>query len=925
MGKSTKNRNTSIPSKSLNNTDGYYGMDPVTEQSEIENLNPSEHFIHFLQKHKAPKETTYTHRLNMVPHGNYNIPEVKLDTFYELFDDALKYSKKKKKRMSVYEKHHTSGPLVVQLVIASEDTQRQYGDNHLSKIVTILYDCLKKYMVIPYENFDAFIMEQNKPCKVKGKITDEIHIKYPFISLKPDIQYIVRDDFIAELLKEKVFLNKSVEELESIVVKDIICNKDVLMYGCSHTETSSPFILEKIYDYDGQRVPIALYNANEMSRLLSVRKYTWDVDERSIPFYCAAVNLPDLEKKIEKYRQEIADSRVDKVLRTSFISRVRCPEDLEIAKTLTSLLSKTRSSNPIKCLHVGKILHDIDYSLIEDWIIFTKLGKSMEEDKCREEWVAMKNKGYYLGTLDFWAKEDNPTGYSIYHKKRMGEVFESSIRKKGSDYSVGRVLYEKYKYQFVFSSFKDKLWYQFKNHRWEKVENGFELKKKISTELVAEYASLLSKYYSDLSASATSADPNNDNHKTINGRIEDIGKIIKSLEMTNKKKSFMEEAADLFYDKEFLGKLDENRCLLGVRNGVYDLELLQFREGLPDDYISMSTETDMIPYDPEDEMIVAVHDFVRKIHPNKVMRKYIWLLMASYIQGNVPDEKFHIWTGSGSNGKSKIIALFQEAMGQYCSTFPITLLTQKRAGSSNATPELADKKGIRFCVFQEPEEGDHLNVGCLKELSGGDKIQARGLYKETVYFKPQFKLLLTCNKLPAIPTSDGGTWRRLKVVLFGSKFVKKPVKKNEFLMDTSIGEKINDWKEAFLSVLVHYYKIYKKEGIVEPDEVLKYTKDYEKKSDIFMEYLADTVVKSETEEDGVSLNSLYGLMKRWYKETYADRKCPSKKELKEYLDKKPEFDGLFDGSYLRGYRMVYNGDEVEGKNNTIKTAISNLD
>ena len=52
MGKSTKNKNITIPSKTINNTDGYYGMDPVSEQSELENLNPHEFFIHFLQKHK---------------------------------------------------------------------------------------------------------------------------------------------------------------------------------------------------------------------------------------------------------------------------------------------------------------------------------------------------------------------------------------------------------------------------------------------------------------------------------------------------------------------------------------------------------------------------------------------------------------------------------------------------------------------------------------------------------------------------------------------------------------------------------------------------------------------------------------------------------------------------------------------------------
>ena len=36
----------------------------------------------------------------------------------------------------------------------------------------------------------------------------------------------------------------------------------------------------------------------------------------------------------------------------------------------------------------------------------------------------------------------------------------------------------------------------------------------------------------------------------------------------------------------------------------------------------------------------------------------------------------------------------------------------------------------------------------MKELTGGDKIIARGLHKDSVEFKPQFKMVMTCNDKP---------------------------------------------------------------------------------------------------------------------------------------------------------------------------------
>ena len=192
--------------------------------------------------------------------------------------------------------------------------------------------------------------------------------------------------------------------------------------------------------------------------------------------------------------------------------------------------------------------------------------------------------------------------------------------------------------------------------------------------------------------------------------------------------------------------------------------------------------------------------------------------------------------------------------------------------------------------MQEPEENDKINVGLMKEITGGDKIEARGLYQEPVVFKPQFKLLLTCNELPTIPSNDGGTWRRLRVLPFLSEFVDDPEKDNQFKKDPHLIEKLKqaEYGEAFMSILIHYYVKYVKDGLHEPDEVLKYTNEYRKCSDIYSEFIEENIESIEN-LDRSKLSSqaqVYGVFKDWYRENRPDSRCPPKSELKASFEKK---------------------------------------
>lgn len=454
-----------------------------------------------------------------------------------------------------------------------------------------------------------------------------------------------------------------------------------------------------------------------------------------------------------------------------------------------------------------------------------------------------------------------------------------------TSYDFAVLLQSMYEKNFVCASIKHKSWYEFKDHRWIENDSAATLYSKISTELIEEYK----KIYESVIEQET------DQEQKIS-IMKLYASTIKKLKSTSFKKSIIEECQFLFYDKEFLNNLDENRNLICFNNGIYDLEKMIFRDGLPQDYISLCTNTDYKEYDSNDENIKSLNKYFEQVHPNENIRNYVLNLLSSYLSGHIADEKFIIWTGTGANSKSKLVELFSLCLGDYSGTLPISLLTQKRSKSGQATPEIAMSKGRRFMVFQEPESDSVIKVGLMKELTGGDTISARQLFKEPIEFKPQFKLLLTCNILPHIPANDGGTWRRLRVVEFKSKFCHNPKKENEFLIDYNLSNNFEIWKQSLMSLLIQKYKHYKRHGLEEPREVTKYTESYKASSDVYYEFIKESL--KEDKNNKISIDQLYNIYKIYIKNN-TSYKPANKKEFKKYFD--DNYQEQVRGKFLYGF------------------------
>jgi len=259
--------------------------------------------------------------------------------------------------------------------------------------------------------------------------------------------------------------------------------------------------------------------------------------------------------------------------------------------------------------------------------------------------------------------------------------------------------------------------------------------------------------------------------------------------------------------------LDSKPYLVGFKNGVFDLLNNEFRETQPTDFISMHVGYDYVA-ERNTKIEDEINTFWEKILPNKELRDYWTLIKATCLSAGNPHELFIILTGTGSNGKSKDLELLDKTLGAYADTIEnAVFIAGKSKNAQGPTPSLAKASKKRFVKMSEPEKREPLNWGKIKEYTGGDKIEVRGLYNDPIVFKPQFKLLLQCNDIPRVSNlgSSDGEERRTVIIPFEQKFY-KDAKDGQNKADTTLSSKFDGWRMSCFHLLNNKFQEYIKNG-----------------------------------------------------------------------------------------------------------------
>ncbi len=302
--------------------------------------------------------------------------------------------------------------------------------------------------------------------------------------------------------------------------------------------------------------------------------------------------------------------------------------------------------------------------------------------------------------------------------------------------------------------------------------------------------------------------------------------------------------------------LDADAWLLNVANGTIDLRTGALRAHRREDLI---TRLAPVAHDPEARLELFDAFLFQTFGGDPDLIRYVQKAAGYGLCGDTREEVIFIAHGPTGGGKTTLAEALRAALGEYAATAdPETFLTSHRDGGAPRA-DIARLHGRRLVVGVEVDQGRHMAEGLVKQLTGGDTVVARHLYRDHFEFRPQFKLWIFANDAPRVRDDDDAVWRRLRLVPFVH-----PVPREE--RDPQLKLALRDPKvggPAVLAWAVAGCLLWQHEGLGVPPVIESATRSYREAQDPVADFVAESCVV----EAGASatVEELYGAYAAWAK------------------------------------------------------------
>lgn len=898
----------------------------------------------------------------------YNIPEKKLPKFFTFINEC----RTRKLMVSMYEKQLEYSGIMIDFDIFQESHHSQLTSDQFHRLSIAVIKILVKFLHFD-ENENEIVV--GFICKPKVVTNDKDINKDGFHLLIPGIKITrgVKKLLISQIIKEKV-MERCFHDLKphpDYTLNDFVDTNSAFVgvhfIGSATKPGRPPYELTHVFkvkvniqheDYIPYKFDIVA-QAKESQNKINIC-YEFSINWGRNPAKGGIIIKKNYDVKPE------FDAIVQSMESERSIGSGQTEDEFEpttVYGEMSLLNVHDTDSNYIKSLlDILHIDRATDYDL---WFqvlcvlahaspTYKPLGEYFSQkvpekfnivafEKAWEGALKDKKNNLTIGSLHYWAQNDNPDRYvEVRHRSVYNIIYKKiyDIQNEGilEHYDVAELLNKMLQHKFVYDIEEGApagCWYEFiiegepmlkgELFKWRRygTRKPPSMLRYISSTLPNLFRQVIDRI------KITYDESSGDLSKYHGQILKNVQKTSRSLKNTGFKRGVITESECLFESIGFSSGLDANPILKGVGNGVLLLgkepRLITGYHGYK---VSKFTTVDYIkmnPYNPKTKkLLITLRNLIPDGEPDTF--DYIMHYLASTLDGRKKESIMLLVVGGGSNGKSFIVELHKGALGStYGVKMPLSFLTTKVKDAESATPALMQLKDAHFAYYSESDKCEVLNVAKIKEFTGQETLAGRKLHHDYVNFKPKCHHLVTSNNDFEVPGTDHGTWRRLKYFRFKIKFCDPavddydPSNPYERLADPEVG---SDWTEnpeilgLYLGIMVWYYASlqinYKgKVQNVPHNHIKKETEDFRNRQDTLNNFINMFLVKCEDEKQETPTSDAIEKYCAWFSSMYPDNKSFKKgigeqienSVLQKFIKKTKR------GQFLVGYRILGNGEE----------------
>jgi putative DNA primase/helicase len=278
---------------------------------------------------------------------------------------------------------------------------------------------------------------------------------------------------------------------------------------------------------------------------------------------------------------------------------------------------------------------------------------------------------------------------------------------------------------------------------------------------------------------------------------------------------------------------------------------------------------------------------------------YLQRVCGYLLTASVSEECLFFMYGDGRNGKSVMVETIKHVMGEYAGVAEPDLIMARQ--NSVIPVDVAALRGTRAVFMNETEQNKRFDEAKLKNLTGGDSLQARFMRENLFTFKPTHKLVLRGNHKPTVSGTDEGIWSRLRLIPFDLRLT--PEQRDQRLKETLSGE-----SAGILAWMVEGCIDWQRNGLKTPQIILDAVAAYRSESDSVGKFLDEACTLGANCQ--VKSSAIYSHYRSWCEK--AGERYLSNKDFPSELEKRGISRRKSDGV------IVFSGVEIKREFNELE-------